>query len=304
MISVGILANNPVWEEYLTAFAQGAPFLISGRAEDDILEKVQIQSCINQSDVIWIPELSNNSIEAAVHSLRKSRHVLLGFPVVDFQPRVSQMVNLAREANVEVQVGHHDRYHPAFRAVLDSIRTPQFVRVIHEVKEFIQEDNEQLLLKQILYDVDAILALINHPIKNVQAHVSRITEKLGRVIDIRISFHNGSAASIHFSNLGLADRRIIEITDYQYLHKVNFTEGTACSVNYESNLPVESKIWPIDGGLGMSKGAIDEESLTRECVSFFHRKALNRKPLASIEDGFEALQITEKILRKIGVALS
>jgi len=304
MISVGILANNPVWEEYLSAFARGGPFKISGRTEDLSPDFLKNDKCLTESDVIWIPEFTPNSIETAIHSLRGSRHVLLGFPVVDFQGTVAHMVNLAREANVDVQVGHHDRYHPAFRTILDCLHAPQFVKLRHQQKAFIQSEDEQLLLQQILYDVDAILALIKHPLKKVNAHISRINEKIGRVIDIRLDFHNGSAASINFSNLGLADKRTIEITDHQNMYFIDFNEGLAKSFNYENGDVRESLLWPLEGGLGLNKGIVDVESLTRECVSFFRRKALNRKPLASIEEGYEALQITEIILKKIGIGLS
>ena len=73
--------------------------------------------------------------------------------MVHFQDSVSQMVNLAREANVDVQVGHHDRYHPAFRTILDCLNAPQFVQVRHQQKAFILAENQKMLLQQILYDV-------------------------------------------------------------------------------------------------------------------------------------------------------
>ena len=298
------MARRRAWEEYLSAFAQGGPFRISGRTGDQSLNSLQSQACLNDSDVIWIPEFTTHSVEAAIHSLRGSKHVLLGFPVVDFQGTVGQMVKLAREANVDVQVGHHHRYHPAFRTILDCLSAPQFVKLKHQQKEFIRADNEQMLLQQLMYDVDTILALIKHPLKKVNAHISRINEELGRVIDIRLDFHNGSAASINFSNLGLADERTIEITDHQNLYFIDFNKGIAKSYNYENGVANESLLWPIEGGLGLNIGTVDMESLTRECVSFFKRKALNRKPLASIEEGYEALQITEIILKKIGIGLS
>jgi hypothetical protein len=149
MISVGILANDPVWEEYLSVFSQGGPFRITGRTEDHSLNILMQKECITNSDVIWIPELTPHSMEAAIFSLRQSRHVLLGFPVVDFQGTVDQMVSLSREANVDVQVGHHDRYHPAFRAVLDCIKTPQFIRLKHQQKNLLLGSDEQELMHHI-----------------------------------------------------------------------------------------------------------------------------------------------------------
>jgi hypothetical protein len=124
------------------------------------------------------------------------------------------------------------------------------------------------------------------------------------MIDIRLDFHNGSAASINFSNMGLDNQRIIEIIDYQNLYTIDFGAGEARTFSYESTNTVERLLWPIEGGLGLYNGSVDEESLTRECVSFFRRKEKNYKPLASIEDGYEALQITGQILKKIGIGLS
>ena len=301
MISVSILANNPVWEENLTAFAQDAPFRITGRTADYPLEKLLTARCLQESDAVWIPEMTAHSIEAAILSLRRSRHVLLGFPIVDFQQQADQLVNLAREAHVEVQVGHHDRYHPAFRAVQNVLQKPQFIRLIHEKQDLIMPGNDQIFLQHIIHDVDSILALVPEPLKKVQAHLSKITSEIGRVFDIRMEFHNGTVATINLSNLGLSEKRELEIIDYEQVFNLDMIKGESWAHKYYDSQPKKSRLWPANGLLGIVNGTVDEESLTRECVSFFQRKAQNRKPLASIEDGYEALQITEIILKKIGV---
>lgn len=301
MISVGILANNPVWEENLTAFSQDAPFRITGRTVDYPPEKLLDMPCLEESDAIWIPEMTEHSIEAAIHALRSSRHVLFGFPVVDFQSHADQLVNLAREAHVEVQVGHHDRYHPAFRAVRDVLQKPQFIRLTHEKQDLIMPGNDHVFLQHILQDVDAVLALVPEPVKKVHAHLSQISSDIGRVFDIRLEFHNGTVASIHLSNLGLSEKRQLEIMDYEQVCTIDLIIGESWSYKYYNREPEKTRLWPINGMLEMVNIKVDEESLTRECVSFFKRKAHNRKPLASIEDGYEALQITEIILKKIGL---
>lgn len=303
MITVGILANNPVWEEYLTAFSQGAPFRINGRVTDTLPEELIQTSCFNSSDAIWIPEFTPNSIEAAVYALRQSRHVLLGFPVISFQKQINQIVSLSREANVDVQVGHHDRYHPAFRSVKEQLNEPRFIRISHHLDQYFHE-NEGELLQQLLYDVDAVLALTDASIKRVSAHISRIAPGNGSMIDIRLEFHNGAAASIALSSLGFTSKRFIEISDYQSFYTMDLIQGISTAYYFCDDQRTEKQLWPVNGLLGMNTGQIDEESLTRECVSFFQRKASNRKPLADIEAGYQALMITQEIFRKIGIGLS
>lgn len=301
MISVSILANNPVWEENLNAFSQDAPFRITGRTADYPPEKLLTAPCLQESDAVWIPEMTTHSIEAAILSLRRSRHVLLGFPIVDFQKQANQLVNLAREAHVDVQVGHHDRYHPAFRAVQDILQKPKFIRLLHEKQDLIMPGNDQVFLQHIIHDVDSILALVPEQLKKVQAHLSKITSDIGRVFDIRMEFHNGTVATINLSNLGLSEKRELEIIDHEQVFKLDLIKGESWAHTYYNSKPEKTLLWPIKGLLGIGNVTVDEESLTRECVSFFQRKANNRRPLASIEDGYEALQITEIILKKIGV---
>ncbi|MCK5822298.1 MAG: Gfo/Idh/MocA family oxidoreductase [Bacteroidales bacterium] len=301
MISVSILANNPVWEENLTAFSQGAPFRITGRTADYPPEKLFSAPCMQESDAVWIPEMTNHSIEAAILALRHSRHVLLGFPIVDFPQQANQLVNLAREAHVDVQIGHHDRFHPAFRAVQEMLHKPQFIRLSHEKQDLMMSGNDRVFLQHIIHDVDSILALVPEPLKKVQAHLSKITSDIGRVFDIRLEFHNGTVANINLSNLGLSEKRELEVIDYEQVFKVDLIKGESWVHKYCDSKPEKSLLWPTKGLLGMGTVKVDEESLTRECVSFFQRKANNHKPLASIEDGYEALRITEIILKKIGV---
>lgn len=300
MISVGILANNPVWEDNLTAFSQDAPFRITGRTADYPLDELMTLSCLQDSDAIWIPEMTAHSIEAAIHSLRCSKHVLLGFPVADFKAQADQLVRLAREANVEVQVGHHDRYHPAFRTVRELLKQPQLIRLHHEKRDLIPSGEDQLFLQTILSDVDTVLALVPEPLKKVQAHLSKITSTLGRVFDIRLEFHNGTVANIHLSNLGFGEKRSLEVIDYDQVLGIDLIKGESWFHEYKEGKPQRNRLWPLNGGLAMESAQEKEELLTRECVSFFQRNQSNRKPIASLEDGYEALQITEIILKKIG----
>ena len=304
MLSVGILANNPVWEEYLTAFSQGAPFRITGSFHHWRPEHPGDQKSLNEADAIWIPQKTSESIGAAIHSLRESRHVLLGFPLVDFQNEASQMVQLAREAHVEVQVGHHDRYHPAFRAVQDILIKPQYIRVSHNTQVTEGDNAEQLLMEYLLHDVDAILALISEPLKKVQAHISITSAPLKRVINVRLEFHNGTVATICLNNLNQKQRRELEVIGQDSLYSIDLVQGASQVTRYSANQHKTTKLWPTSGLLGINSGLVDEETLTRECVSFFYQKKNNLKPLASIEEGFEALQITNTIYQKIGMTLS
>ena len=303
MLSVGILADNPVWEEYLTAFSQDAPFRITGSFQHWQPEYPGGIENLSEADVIWIPQKTNESIGAAIQSLRESRHVLLGFPVVDFQREASHMVQLAREAHVEVQVGHHDRYHPAFRSVQDILVKPQYIRLNHQTQITESNNAEQLFMENLLHDVDAILALISEPIKKVQAHLSHTSVPFGRVLNVRLEFHNATVATICLSNLDLGSERQLEIIGQDCLYTIDLMRGTSQVRQFGSDNPPITKLWPVNGLLGINSGLVDKETLTRECVSFFYQKHNKLKTLASIEEGYEALQITNTIYQKIGMAL-
>ena len=303
MLNVGILANNPVWEEYLSAFSRGAPFRIIGSHTPEISDSHGGIANLNDADVVWIPQKTPESIPEAILSLRESRHVLLGFPVVEFQREASQMVHLAREAHVDVQVGHHDRYHPAFRGVQDILVKPQYIRLDHWTRIIEGPDAEKLFMQNLLHDVDAILALISEPLKKVQAHLSHASVTFGRVLNVRLEFHNGTVAALCLNNLGFEEKRHLEVIGMNTLYSIDLSKGESQVTFCQKDNKTTKKLWPTNGLLGVDTGSIDEETLTRECVSFFYQKDKNLKPLASIEDGFEALQITRTIYHKIGMAL-
>ncbi len=303
MLGVGILAVEPVWEEYLNAFSRNAPFRITKRVSEWEHDHLVQEDWLQESDVLWIPKKHTGGIVAAIQSLRQSRHVLLGFPVLEFQKEACQIVQLAREAHVDVQVGHHDRFHPAFRAVQDTLVKPQLIRIEHHTEISGGPHAEQFFMQSLLYDVDAILALISGPLKKIRAHLSQVALPFGRAIDVRLEFHNGSVALIHLSNLGKGRLRIIEVIGHQSEFKIDLVGGESFITEFKNGVAIQSRLWPVQGLLGLQAGEeIDEESLTRECVSFFYQKQKNDKPLASIEEGFEALQITQSIMEKIRIS--
>ncbi len=304
MLDVGILAEEPIWEEYLSAFSRNAPFRISGQYSSRDLVVSEHQANPIEADVLWIPKQQDHVMTAAIQSLRQSRHVLLGFPVVDFQNEVGKLVQLAREAHVDVQVGHHDRFHPAFRAVQDMLIKPQLIRIEHETAISDGRHASQFLMQSLLYDVDAVLALITEPLKKIRTHMSQVNLPFGKVLNVRLEFHNGSVASIHLSNMHKERLRTIAVIGHHNEFYIDLVRGESFVTTFDKQVAKQSQLWPVNGLLGFQDGdQIDEEALTRECVSYFYQKEKNAKPLANIEEGFEALQITQEIMHKLELSL-
>jgi predicted dehydrogenase len=307
MYSVGILSGQEKWSEVLGEILKTSGSSVSGWINPEEAAPGATQELIDFSDLVWIPEKINGGMQEAIQVIRRSRHLSLGFPVVEFMDEAPFMVKLAHEAHVQVQVGHHDWHHPAFRSALPHISQPQSIRITDLLPEFQPGESHRQVFKAILANLDLALGLTGSTVRKVRSHASRMVDGTAFQLDIRVELHNGSIISLAVQKFADTPERRMEIIQAEGTINIDLRQGTSTFREYlENPTGYTSKslvLWPPSGeaALIQLEETPVEEVVARQCLTFIHALQKGRHSLSSLEGGFKALEIARQVETSLGV---
>ncbi|HXL56155.1 MAG TPA: Gfo/Idh/MocA family oxidoreductase, partial [Chitinophagaceae bacterium] len=141
----------------------------------DVAEKYElkrftdINSLLDKIDAADVVAPTNHHFDLCEAAIRKGKHIFVEKPLTNTIEEGRQIVKMVREADVKVQVGHVERFNPAFLAVKDRQLNPMFIEV-HRLAQFNPRGTEvSVILDLMIHDIDIILSLVKSDVKNIYA---------------------------------------------------------------------------------------------------------------------------------------
>jgi predicted dehydrogenase len=306
MFSVGILSGEGKWPEVMAEMLRTSGSRVSGWIDPRESSQLDTRQLIDISDLIWIPEKINGGMEDAVQVIRRSRHLSLGFPVVDFIDDVHGMVKLAHEARVQVQVGHHDWYRPVVRSSLAHVCHPQSIRFTDYLPGVPPGGSDSPVFRTIVADLDLALGLAGSTVRKVRPHASRLLDGDSFEIDIRVELHNGTLISLVVRKFASVPERRLEIIQPDGIITMDLLNQFSSMEDFPADGEISAHqrrvLWPPEGDDQAAARRVrpGEEESARQCLSFIHALEKGRHSLSSLEGGFKALEITRQIETVVG----
>jgi len=266
---------------------------------DDLLQAVD---CID----IVTPTLSH--FEIASKALRLSKHVFIEKPITQTIDEAKKLVKLAEEAGVTVQVGHVERFNPAFIAAEKHIDTPLFIET-HRLAQYNPRGTDvPVVLDLMIHDLDIILSTVNSPVKRISASGVAVVSDTPDITNARIEFENGCVANLTASRISLKNMRKSRFFQRDAYISVDFLEQKMEVVKM-TTLDSEPDPFDIvfDLGEGKKKKKIEifnpilesTNAIKEELINFATSINTNTTPIVSINDGYNALTVAHQILEKL-----
>lgn len=266
---------------------------------DDLLDKVD---CID----IVTPTLSH--FEIASQALRKGKHVFIEKPITQTDEEAEKLIKLANEAEVIVQVGHVERFNPAFVAALPYIDEPMFIET-HRLAQYNPRGTDvPVVLDLMIHDLDIILSTVNSNVKKVSASGVAVVSETPDITNVRLEFENGCVANLTASRISLKNMRKSRFFQKDAYISVDFLDKKMEVVKM-TTLKGEPDPFDIvfDLGEGKDKKKIeifnpeldDTNAIKDELINFYDSIVDEKTPIVSVNDGYQALKIANQILDKI-----
>src|SRR5438874_7524558 len=272
----------------------------------DLKRFSSVKDLLDKIDAADIVAPTNHHFNLCQAAIRKGKHVFVEKPLADTIEEGRQIVDMAREADVKVQVGHVERFNPAFLSVKDRQLNPLFIEV-HRLAQFNPRGTEvSVILDLMIHDIDIILSLVKSDVKNIYASGVAVMTDTPDIANVRIEFNNGTVANLTSSRISMKKMRKMRLFQKDAYIGIDFlnkkTEIIKQKEAKDSNVfafdietPTGKKI------LAIANPAVPEvNAIKKELEEFSSAVINNTKTIVSEIDGLMAMDVAHQILKKIG----
>ena len=263
---------------------------------------------IEMSDCIDIVTPTKYHFLIANNAIGSKKHVFIEKPIAQTTKEAEEIKNLASIHNVKVQVGHVERFNPAFIAAKKQLSNPMFIET-HRLAQFNPRGTDvPVVLDLMIHDLDIILSVVDSQIKNISASGVSVVSDSHDITNARIEFENGCVANLTASRISLKNMRKSRFFQKDAYVSVDFLNKEYECLKMES---LTSEADPFDlifdpgNGKPKKKVLIDKpeiehnNAIKEELISFYNCIKNDTTPIVSEKDGLEALKVAYKIQEKL-----
>ena len=267
------------------------------------------EALIEAVDIVDIVTPTSSHFELARKAILAKKHVFIEKPLTNTVKEAKSLIELAETEGVLGQVGHVERFNPAFQAVLPSLTNPKFIET-HRLSEFNPRGTDvSVILDLMIHDIDIVLSVVNSPIKNIHASGVAVISETPDISNARIEFENGCVANFTASRISLKKMRKsrffqknayivldyltkqVEVVKMKDVGPDSYEDLTLLLTNAEG----EKKQIYFENPTIKNTNPIQEE-----LEQFAHCIQANKTPEVSLRDGARALEVAYQIIDKIG----
>lgn len=236
-------------------------------------------------------------------------HVFIEKPITSTIAEAQELISLAKDRGVKIQVGHIERFNPALLALEKYDLRPMFVES-HRLAQFNPRGTDvAVVLDLMIHDIDIIISLVHSPVAQIEANGVAVVSDSIDIANARLQFENGCVANVTASRISQKKMRKMRLFQRDAYISVDFSEGSAEVFRL------------IDEGEGTAKstmmlGAIESGSRKRQIVyeqpdvvevnalkyeleRFIEAVQNDLTPIVTGTDGLHALQVAHDIMERI-----
>lgn len=272
-----------------------------------------MEALIDAVDCLDIVTPTIAHYECASLAIRKTKHVFIEKPVTETVEEAKSLMSLAHEAGVKVQVGHVERFNPAFIAAVPYFNRPMFIET-HRLAQFNPRGTDvPVVLDLMIHDLDIILSVVKSGVKRISASGVAVVSDSPDIANARIEFDNGCVANLTSSRISMKNMRKSRFFQKDAYISVDFLTKELEVVRMETLSEEPSPfdvVFDMGNGKPVKKVYFDKPQLEEmnaikeELSTFAQAITQNTRPIVSLEDGYLALDIAHQILEKLKLSTS
>jgi predicted dehydrogenase len=277
----------------------------------EVMEKYQLKrftdaaELIAQIDAADIVAPTNFHFELCQLAIRNGKHVFVEKPLANTMEEARELVKLVKESNIKLQVGHVERFNPAFLATKSLKLNPMFMEV-HRLAQFNPRGTEvSVILDLMIHDIDIILSLVKSEVKNISASGVSVLTDTPDIANVRIEFNNGCVANLTSSRISMKKMRKMRLFQKDAYVGIDFLNKKTEVIRLKADTDENVFEFDIDTPKGKKTIAVanpmvpEVNAIKLELEEFRDAILNNTVPVVSEVDGFRAMEVAHQILQKI-----
>ncbi len=321
MLKIGVLGAGHLGKMHIKCIKEIGQYDLVGfyDPDDETAGKVEnefelkrfasLHEIIDAVDVVDIVTPTVSHFDCASESLKKLRHVFIEKPIVTTPDEAHELIEIADEASMKVQVGHVERFNPAFLSAQSYFDNPMFIET-HRLLQFNPRGTDvPVILDLMIHDIDIVLSVVKSNVKKISASGVCIVSDTPDIANARIEFDNGCVANLTASRISLKNMRKSRFFQRDAYISVDFLEKDIEIVKMKDidTEPDDPFAMVLELGKGKGKKEIminkpkieSINAIKTELEKFAEAIQNNATPAVTINDGYMALNVAYKILDNI-----
>ncbi|MEI9956114.1 MAG: Gfo/Idh/MocA family oxidoreductase [Ferruginibacter sp.] len=320
MLKVGVIGAGHLGKFHLNNWAEISGVQLIGFCDVDdanaklVSEKYNLpryetpEKLMDDCDAVDIVAPTIAHFELCETAIKKGKHVFVEKPLANTMDEARILVKLAKEANIKFQVGHVERFNPAFLALKEYSLQPMFIEV-HRLAQFNPRGTDvSVILDLMIHDIDIILSLVKSNVNYISANGVSVMSDTPDIANVRIEFDNGCVANLTSSRISMKKMRKMRLFQKDAYIGIDFLEKKTEIIKL--NTPGDKNVFTFDIETNSGKKTIaianpnvpEVNAIKMELEEFRNAIVNNADTPVSVVDGFRAMDVAHQILEKIGKA--
>lgn len=318
MLKAGVLGAGHLGKIHLRLLKQSKKYKLVGFYDPDEVKAKQVEAkfdytyfnsidnLIDSVDVVNVVTPTLSHYDCAKLAISKGKNIFIEKPIANTVKEAQEIRNLVASHNVKGQVGHVERFNPAFIAVKDQIENPMFIET-HRLAEFNPRGTDvPVVLDLMIHDIDIILSVVNSKIKQISASGVSVISDTPDIANARIEFENGCVANLTASRISLKSMRKTRFFQKDAYISVDFLDKK-CEVVKMKDAPENPEDFDmiLQNAEGVKKHIyFDNPEVSKnnaildELETFANAINKNTNPIVTLHDGTEALRVATMIIEQ------
>ena len=317
MLKVGVIGAGHLGKFHLNNWAEIDGVQLVGFCDTDdanaksVSEKYNlprytaVEKLIDDCDALDIVAPTSFHFELCEAAIKKGKHVFVEKPLANTMDEARELVKLAKEANIKFQVGHVERFNPAFLALSEYSLQPMFIEV-HRLAQFNPRGTDvSVILDLMIHDIDIILSLVKSNVNYISANGVSVMSDTPDIANVRIEFDNGCVANLTSSRISMKKMRKMRLFQKDAYIGIDFLEKKTEIIKL--NTPEDKNVFTFDIETNNGKKTIaianpnvpEVNAIKMELEEFRNAIVNNTNTPVSVVDGFRAMDVAHQILEKI-----
>lgn len=272
-----------------------------------------VNELLENCDAVDIVTPTTTHYSLAVKALRAGKHLFIEKPVTHTVAQGRNLLKMAATAGRKIQVGHVERFNPAFQALKGIELRPMFIEG-HRLAAFQPRGTDvSVVLDLMIHDLDLVLHLVKSKVKKVSAGGVAVLSNTPDIANARIEFENGCVANLTASRISMKQMRKMRLFQQDTYISLDFLEKQAQMIRLFATdalyLPPEDQLMEFDTPAGKKwlhlqmPDTAATNAIKEELDTFADAILNDTDPVVTLNDGFEALRVAHLILKEIETRL-
>lgn len=315
MIKIGVIGIGKIGSQHLEKLIDSAYFMVVGCYDVDLkkLNRVttdygvkpftNVDELIHKCDAVAILSAADSHFYYAEKAIKYGKHVFIDKPMSTQVEEAKRLAELIKEAGIKFQIGHNERFNPAFLAIQHLAIQPMFIES-HRLLPFDKHRSTASIIYDVmLHDIDIVLSTVKANVRSVNASgVSVLSDQID-IANARIEFDNGCVANLTAGRTSMQKMRKMLFFQKDHHITLDFLKREAeilhlseTKGNNSIPLQIQNDIKYVNNEMLIPE---EYDALKIELNSFAECLIFNTEPKITALDGLKCVEVANEILLKI-----